>query len=360
MPYIFKQRLMTDINKKATNGWLDYYRAYLFGFSLWMAMFSSMAIGILHYFRLFQYNSPPHGIACFIFSSFMAIILFLYQKNLMDRDKLIWASLFAVQTILMSNVLHSTGENVRFLWFSVALIPAQFLGGSRMGLPVFISSILFIIGYYLNTNYFNETDVLSSISILSICYFFLFYLLRLLQEADSEITSHQSELEGMVIHDGLTSLFNRRYFDQIFSHEWQRGIRERLEISLLMIDIDDFKQFNDKYGHLAGDELLRSVSMVMRKTMSRSTDKLFRYGGEEFVVILPGTNHDGALVVAERLRKSVSSGIDISKSGFDGTITVSIGVATMLPASDSLQDELIRLADKNLYTAKKNGKNRIV
>jgi diguanylate cyclase (GGDEF)-like protein len=170
-------------------------------------------------------------------------------------------------------------------------------------------------------------------------------------------------VERQAITDGLTGLRNHRYFYERLAQECKRAQRYRLPLSLLMVDIDDFKQFNDRYGHQVGDGVLSRVARVLSGQLRRQVDLAARYGGEEFVVLLPNTAADGALVVAERLLAEVRA-LAAPAAAPDGEeplpapITVSVGLAT-LPESAGGPDELVRNADKALYLAKRRGKDRL-
>lgn len=166
-----------------------------------------------------------------------------------------------------------------------------------------------------------------------------------------------SEIERMAITDGLTGLFNHRNFHERLSAEFKRLQRFSNPLSLLLIDIDFFKKINDNYGHPAGDEVLRGVASIIKETL-RNIDIPARYGGEEFAALLLGTDHDGALRMAERLRKSIAEKI-FSIDGKDLKVTVSIGAATS-PHDTEDGEELIGRADQALYYAKRNGRNRCV
>lgn len=166
-----------------------------------------------------------------------------------------------------------------------------------------------------------------------------------------------AEIERMAITDGLTGLFNHRNFQERLAAEFKRLRRFPEPLSLLLIDIDFFKKINDHYGHPAGDEVLRGVASVIKET-ARNLDVPARYGGEEFSAILPGTNHEGALKMAERLRKSVED----KRFDLDGKVlgvSVSIGAATA-PYDAESKEELIEKADQALYHAKGNGRNRCI
>jgi diguanylate cyclase (GGDEF)-like protein/PAS domain S-box-containing protein len=170
----------------------------------------------------------------------------------------------------------------------------------------------------------------------------------------------QSALQELANHDGLTGIANRRAFDDTLKLEWRRTMRDVQPLSLLMVDVDHFKNYNDGYGHLAGDECLKKVATAMSDQMQRASDLVARYGGEEFVVILPNSSLDGAAIVAEKLRAAIESlKIPFVNSAL-GHVTVSVGIASVMPslAGDSWQ--LISTADAALYRAKASGRNRVV
>jgi diguanylate cyclase (GGDEF)-like protein len=158
--------------------------------------------------------------------------------------------------------------------------------------------------------------------------------------------------------DQLTDLPNRRNFDSRMRTEWEHAIRNGAFISLLMIDIDFFKNYNDKYGHQQGDVALKAMANIFKQTLKRSVDFAARWGGEEFVVLLPNTNLNGAMGVAEVIRaKAVDT--DIISEGSATRLTLSIGVNTLKPDQGSSLDSFISGADKALYTAKENGRNQV-
>jgi len=174
--------------------------------------------------------------------------------------------------------------------------------------------------------------------------------------------THQLEVSNRKLHamastDGLTNLANRRHFDIVLAREWARSKRMREPLALAMIDVDYFKPYNDHYGHQQGDDCLRQVAAVLAAAMQRGTDLAARYGGEEFAFIAPDTGIDGALAVAERLRAGVEALALTHEKSPLGRVTISLGVATIVPDEEHDSDLLLRSADQALYRAKTQGRN---
>jgi diguanylate cyclase (GGDEF)-like protein len=183
---------------------------------------------------------------------------------------------------------------------------------------------------------------------------------ELLQARDA-LESLNRSLEKLALQDGLTGLANRRQFDVTLGNEFSRAMRAGAELAFIMIDVDNFKQFNDMYGHSAGDDCLRALSKTIRsQTPKRPGDLAARYGGEEIGILLPLTNLAGAQAVAERVRKAIADlRIPHAGSAF-GVVTISAGVAAMKPQRGvDVPGTLIEAADQALYAAKGAGRNRV-
>lgn len=178
--------------------------------------------------------------------------------------------------------------------------------------------------------------------------------------AAGELREVNIKLARLSAVDGLTEVFNRRYFDIALEKEFQRSIRNQVPISLIMIDIDGFKAFNDFYGHLHGDQCLKQIALTLKKIVNRSHDFIARYGGEEFVVLLPETSREGALRLAESLRLRVENlAIDHARALVGTSVSISLGVASLVPVQGTDPVELIHQADRALYLSKKAGRNRV-
>ncbi|MES2148381.1 MAG: diguanylate cyclase [Pseudomonadota bacterium] len=168
----------------------------------------------------------------------------------------------------------------------------------------------------------------------------------------------QVALEQLATRDGLTGLANRRCFDDTLHGEWSRAMRQNQPLSLLMVDVDNFKAYNDANGHLGGDECLKRIAAAVSGEM-RANDLVARYGGEEFAVILPNQSLKGAAIVAERIRCRVEQLRVPNANGQGEHVTVSIGAATAIASSDTDASQLVAIADAALYRAKHMGRNRI-
>ncbi|HEX8594289.1 MAG TPA: PleD family two-component system response regulator [Pseudomonas sp.] len=183
---------------------------------------------------------------------------------------------------------------------------------------------------------------------------------RALRVSQQQLLDTNLVLQRLMNSDGLTGLSNRRHFDEYLELEWRRATREQTQLSLMMIDVDFFKAYNDSFGHLEGDEALRQVAKAIRAGCARPSDLPARYGGEEFALVLPNTSPGGARLLAEKLRMTVA-GMNIPHiaPAPGSSLTVSIGVATIVPPVGSNSRQLILDADKGLYAAKHNGRNQV-
>ncbi len=182
-------------------------------------------------------------------------------------------------------------------------------------------------------------------------------LVARLEVANRELALANQHLETLVVVDALTGAFNRRAFDLTASREWSRAMREQIPLSLLLLDVDHFKAFNDRYGHQAGDACLQDIVAAVQSAVRRPGDVVARYGGEEFGIILPQTELDGALHVARRMLQAVAVRALIHDGCPLGHVTVSIGATCLIPSPHSNLDALIGLADAALYLAKRDGRN---
>ena len=182
---------------------------------------------------------------------------------------------------------------------------------------------------------------------------------RELHDANKLLRKANAELEKISMSDELTKIPNRRCFDAVFQKTWKLSIRESKPLAIIMIDIDNFKLFNDTYGHLEGDKCLKSVAEVIKSIVKGNGDLVARFGGEEFIVMLSNTTEEDAAIVAEKIRiKTESLGIENKKAG--SVVTVSLGVSATIPSDGMCLDNLINAADRALYQGKEEGRNKVV
>lgn len=174
-----------------------------------------------------------------------------------------------------------------------------------------------------------------------------------------ELEEKNQELEAINTVDALTGIKNRRYFDKKYAAELRLSRRNQTELALAMLDIDHFKQVNDTYGHLAGDVCLHQVAQIIKNTLKRPSDEVFRFGGEEFAILMPQTDEQGATQVVEKIRQQIAQQAVIYE---EDTIqlTLSAGVCSVIHDKDQLDNQLIDVADKALYSAKQSGRNKVI
>lgn len=182
-----------------------------------------------------------------------------------------------------------------------------------------------------------------------------------LRELKKQLEASNKQLQKLSMLDGLTGIANRRHFDEQLEAELENARSSQTPISLVLVDIDFFKDFNDNYGHQMGDECLKRVAGLLAKSCQNPTDMAARYGGEEFVMLLPGTSEENAHSVASRFQQALGqSCIEHSHSGVADCVTVSMGISTFDRGNDYDAKQLIENADKALYKAKETGRNRIL
>lgn len=182
---------------------------------------------------------------------------------------------------------------------------------------------------------------------------------RKLEQSNQQLETLKHQLTAASLTDELTGIPNRRYFNNQLNSEWHRAMRDRLPLSCIMLDIDHFKLYNDNYGHLKGDECLKTVAQTINSNLKRPADFVARYGGEEFVVLLPDTSMDGAIAIANNIREGINNMKIQHEFTNTGILTLSQGVACLVPEKGENEKSLTRLADQALYEAKSDGRDRI-
>lgn len=248
----------------------------------------------------------------------------------------------------------------------IAVVYSTFIGGYLYGVLSALLAIAYCSYYFsLPGNYLAYTaDNLSKMIVILIAnstmIFMVGSLKRQLQHRTQELEAINEQLRLLSTVDGLTGISNRRYFEQRLQQEWRRNLRDQTPLSLALIDIDFFKNYNDTYGHQAGDECLRQVTNTIAHRLHRPGDFAARYGGEEFAILMSDTPPAGAITVGEEIRKRIENlQIPHITSTIHSCITVSIGIITIIPTeADSLGD-FIDKADIALYQAKRCGRNRL-
>lgn len=178
------------------------------------------------------------------------------------------------------------------------------------------------------------------------------------KERTNKLQEANEKLQKLSRIDGLTNISNRRCFDEEFEKTWNISLRKNQPLSLILLDIDYFKGYNDTYGHLAGDQSLKTVGNILKDLVKRSGDAVGRFGGDEFVVMLFDTAEEGAMMIAEEIRSTIENTIIVYEDK-KTSVTASLGVATMVPNQDLNPTDLIKLADQAMYQAKENGRNKV-
>ena len=227
-------------------------------------------------------------------------------------------------------------------------------------LPSFQRNPDLLLGHYLNSTIFVILGLLTS-RMLFINRRDHFLNRKIIDEQHSRLILLNQQLAALSTIDELTQIPNRRSFNNILEYEWNRSLREGKSISLIMIDVDFFKAYNDNYGHPAGDICLKNVALALQNSVKRSSDFIAKYGGDEFLALLPNTGARGATIVAERVRENIEHlKIPHAFSEISSYVTVSVGAVTMLPEPGYSRRQLLEHADEAMYEAKRGLRNRVV
>lgn len=293
----------------------------------------------------------------------------LYEKQIIRKPQN-WYLLYFSGTLISALVWGLTpvwffvDETLQYQFFLVAVLAGVVAGAGYSQAPFrmiygLYTSILMgpvIVRFFIKV----QVDFLTFVIALIFLVLAIFFNNRRMYRVLMSSLELRYEINQMAITDSLTGLANRRHFDQFFFIEWQRAQRHKLHISLLMIDVDHFKKFNDIYGHLSGDQCLQQIARAIKNCTHRASDLAVRYGGEEFMVVLPHTPIEGAITVAGNIRRVIAD-LKIPHEGSDvgRNISVSVGISVIIPELFFTPEHLINAADKALYQAKRAGRDRI-
>ena len=322
---------------------------------MYVIMIAAMILYLLVFVK-FGKNIPKHGTGIMITGiSFTCFILFWCAGiSLLDQIEYGQIIVYVVAIIAVAAVPLFHPITLLFIYLAAQLCFIGFM-------PLFQQSYEVLFGNFVNSTLFMM--IAWVISRMRYKYWTEdFYNKKLIQEKNEELMGLNKELEEanrkleiLSKTDSLTGLFNRSVFDHTIRSEWNRCKRHAIPLSLIMIDIDFFKSFNDYYGHQAGDECLRQVSGIFRSCVRRSSDIVSRYGGEEFAIILPHMKEENAYKLAEEIRTKVEKlAIPHEQSSVSHYLTISLGVSTLIPSETSSIKRFIDMVDKALYVAKKN------
>ena len=248
----------------------------------------------------------------------------------------------------------------------VAIVLATFIGGFVCGSVSGILTVLYC-GYFFSVrgNLMTYTsENLYKMAVICIATIFMILLVgtlkRQLKNRTEALEKANKQLTLFSALDWLTGIANRRSFDELLDKEWKHCFREQISVSLVLIDVDLFKDYNDSYGHQAGDECLRHIAAAIIGQLSSLGNFAARYGGEEFVVVMPNTSIDEAIKVGEDICKAVANlKIPSGKENPYPYVTISVGLNSMIPSSDINSEELVKTADFALYQAKTSGRNKV-
>lgn len=307
--------------------------------------------------NIILYRTPEAGIRIQKRLTFLSIFIELATNQLILY---LTGSLISPQTlfIIVIIAIYRVFLNYRFALFAAATGCALFAATTFLELSEIIPlhpALPFMVEHPVYAEAFAAVNIVTGILTGIIVAFFS------INYGMNQVLKLQKQLKDQSLQDGLTGIANRRRFDDYMDLEWKRAWRNKKPLALILLDIDAFKLYNDNYGHTAGDECLKKVARVLQDGLKRATDLAARYGGEEFAVILPETDAEGAIVLAEELRKKIE-GLNIPHqySPVENHVTASVGICAMAPDKESPSNTIVAEADKALYRAKKNGRNQVV
>jgi diguanylate cyclase (GGDEF)-like protein len=292
----------------------------------------------------------------------LALLVFFNRRLLKIAS---WILTVTITGFMLGALWFSNLNVTNLVWLILPYFLSMFLLGLKSGTVIgllylggIVAAVVARLGFVVN--------LLAPVNQLSIGIANVFALLfaasyeKERSENEKELLAKNREIEIMSHLDVLTGLFNRRFFDRALHQEFHRAKRERQPLGLIVLDIDFFKDYNDAYGHVQGDACLGTVAEAIHSSITRATDTATRYGGDEFAVLLPGTNLEGAETVSRRIEEKIKlKGIPHSSSGVSATVTLSIGIAVLSQEEDCEPIDLVRRADHAMYLSKQSGRNRI-
>ncbi len=349
-----------------------------------MRISASVGLAIYCLFGILDCTLYPHIARTLLFLRYGVVTPFLLVTILyLSRGSSPWLAQLLYSLALATAgseigaivIISQDPHQLYYTGFVLALMFTYAVSGLRMAYAAFAASIMSIsfaamsvtLGSFPRHVLINNLFGMVACNMVGLLAAFLLERLRRkeflyriqLQQDQRDLQDANRRLSYISYHDKLTELKNRHAFEELFEKEWKRAQRQGYPLSLLMIDIDDFKTYNDTKGHMAGDDVLRRVGSTLQESVQRPGDMAARYGGEEFTVLLVGADTKGAAKKAEEILGSVRS-LQIAHSGSSlGIVTVSIGCATIKPGQGDPPELLLQQADEALYQAKARGKNQV-
>lgn len=277
--------------------------------------------------------------------------------------KLSTTILTTIMTILIVQFLNISNPAIVCL---IAVVYSTFLGGFRYGSISGLISVLYCAYYfsfpeepfsYTNDNWDKAVVILFSTAIMI---WIVGLLQRQVERQTHEVELVNAELRLLSSMDGLTGISNRRHYEYLLEQEWRRAMRDKTPIALGLIDVDFFKNYNDTYGHQAGDDCLRQIAHAIAQRIHRPCDFIARYGGEEFVVLMGNTNSSGAMKVLDEMRRIIENlQIPHKASEVSPYVSISAGVVSLVPTTEETLGTFVQRADIALYHAKHCGRNQV-
>lgn len=356
------KRVIRDLRKRSTIGIIFY-----------------VVVALMVVFADNLYERHPVVSFCFL-AAMLGICLFrvihlLIASKLEDRHEILSRNVFFVSVVLTSLIWGVGFARIMLLegeYISQTLMTACICGLCAGGVVSFIPnrwlSVAFNIAMLIPAVVALLLDRSNTALVILIILYSIYMSLMAIKgsreywnalENEHLLEIKSLELERLSNTDVLTGLYNRRYFDESFGKEWKRSGRNQNMISIILFDIDHFKDVNDTFGHQAGDEYLQQTAAVLNSVFKRDYDVVARYGGEEFIVLLPGINAEQARLLAEKVKQKIASLI-LDYQGKKVGTTISAGIMSLVPDFNSNSDSMISCADKALYAAKEAGRNSVI